>query len=158
MISLEQLPSIVLHQIISYLPYEALLALRETSHFFTERVEDQVIEQLCLPMQVPKMSVISRVRSRPVLDLSVILRLRDSETYDVDQELEILQSQLDHFNLSKVGTLAVKIEPEENYLISWDYHARSHFSLPQTFDILIFSGSTTLYLQQPWSLTSRTAK
>ena len=124
MIALEQLPSLVLHQIISYLPYEALLALRDSCRFFLERVEDQVLEDLCLPLQSRNLSVITRVKSRPVLDLSVILRLRESEKCYVDSELETLRSQLNSLNLTKVGALTVKIEPEEDCRISWDYHAR----------------------------------
>jgi len=130
MITLEQLPSLVLHQIISYLPYEALLALRDSSEFFLEKVEDQVLENLCLPLQ--NLSVITRLKSRPVLDLSVILRLKEREKCHVDSELESLQSQLSSLNLSKVGALAVKIEPEEDCRISWDYHARIYDSLLKT--------------------------
>ena len=134
MISLEQLPSIVLHQIISYLPYEALLALRDSSHFFTERVEDQVIARLSLslPLQDSKLSVISRVRSRPVLDLSVTFTLRDCDTYNFQDGLKTLQTQLDDFNLTKVGTLAVKIEPETNDQLSGDFdlvHSRLEYLL-----------------------------
>lgn len=132
MIALEQLPSLVLHQIISYLPYEALLALRESCRFFLERVEDQVLEDLCLPLQSRNLSVITRVKSRPVLDLSVILRLRESEKCYVDSELETLRSQLNSLNLTKVGALTVKIEPEEDCRISWDYHARIYDSLLKT--------------------------
>ena len=138
MIALEQLPSLVLHQIISYLPYEALLALRESCRFFLERVEDQVLEDLCLPLQSRNLSVITRVKSRPVLDLSVILRLRESEKCYVDSELETLRSQLNSLNLTKVGALTVKIEPEEDCRISWDYHARLETSsLVVCFNILI---------------------
>ena len=130
MITLEQLPALVLHQIISYLPYEALLALRDSSEYFLEKVEDQVLENLCLPLQ--NLSVITRLKSRPVLDLSVILRLKESEKCHVDSELESLQSQLRSLNLSKVGALAVKIEPEEDCRMSWDYHARLQRTPPES--------------------------
>jgi len=129
MISLEQLPSIVQHQIIDYLPYDALLALRLVSRHFRGRVEDQVIEQLRLPQEDANISVISRLRRRPVLDLSVILRLADNAASDVDDRLGTLNIQLDKFNLSKVGALAVKIEPNNNHLIAWDTDSRIYHTL-----------------------------
>ena len=118
-ITLEQLPSIVTHQIIGYLPHEDLLALSKTNRYFQERVRDQVIENLCLPKDFSDLSVNNRLRSRPVLHLSVILRLHDSLIKNLEHQIETLQSLLDQFNLTKVGSLTVKILPEEDYSISW---------------------------------------
>ena len=118
-ITLEQLPSIVTHQIIGYLPYEDLLALSKTNRYFQERVRDQVIENLCLPKDFSDLSVNNRLRSRPVLHLSVIWRLHDRLIKNLEHQIETLQSLLDQFNLTKVGSLTVKILPEEDYSISW---------------------------------------
>ena len=123
--SLDQLPTIVQHQILDYLPYEALLALRQVSRHFRAGVEDQVIQELKLPLQEEGISVITRPRIRPVLDLAVILRLGDIRLED---ELFALQLQLDKFNLSKVGSLTVKLEPQSDEEISWenDYRLLSY--------------------------------
>ena len=118
-ITLEQLPSIVTHQIIGYLSYEDLLALSQTNRYFQERVRDQVIENLLLPKDFSDLSVNNRLRSRPVLHLAVILRLHDSLIKNLEHQIETLQSLLDQFNLTKVGSLTVKILPEEDYSISW---------------------------------------
>ena len=111
MISLEQLPSIVIHQIISYLNYEDLLSLSKTSRYFQDRVSDQVIENLSLPKDFSDLSVNNRLRSRPVLNLAVIWTplLNDLEC----------TSLLEHFNLTKVGSLTVKILLDQDHDISW---------------------------------------
>ena len=118
-ITLEQLPSIVTHQIIGYLPYEDLLALSQTNRYFQERVRDQVIENLCLPKDFSDLSVNNRLRSRPVLHLSVIWRLPGSLIKNLQYLIKILPSLLNQFNLTKVGSLTVKILPEEENSISW---------------------------------------
>ena len=119
MITLEQLPSIVTHQIIGYLPYEDLLSLSQSSRYFQERVTDQVLETLRLPGDFSDLSVNNRLRSRPVLNLSVIWSLQDSLVNNLEYNIETIQTLLDRFNLSKVGSLTVKILPEEDYVISW---------------------------------------
>ena len=119
MITLEQLPSIVTHQIIGYLPYEDLLSLSQTNRHFQDRVGDQVIENLRLPEDFSGLSVNNRLRSRPVLHLSVIRTLTESLINNLEYQIETIQSLLDHFNLTKVGSLTVEVLPEENFSISW---------------------------------------
>ena len=118
-ITLEQLPSIVTHQIIGYLPYEDLLSLSQTNRHFQDRVRDQVIEKLRLPEDFSGLSVNNRLRSRPVLHLSVIRTLTESLVNNLECQIETIQSLLDHFNLTKVGSLTVEVLPEENFSISW---------------------------------------
>lgn len=132
MITLEQLPSIVTHEIIGYLQYEDLLALSQANRYFQERVSDQVIKNLCLSKDFSDLSVKNRFRSRPVLHLSVILKQRASLVNNLIFQIERMKSLLDKFNLTKVGSLTVKILPEENSYIPWDITDWFYHSLLNT--------------------------
>ena len=110
--TLDELPILILEHIIKYLGYEELISLSRTNKYFQEKVSNQVIETLRLPVQ--SINGFSRKQfKKSILRLEIISDL-DADSGSVlpyKDFINRLESQLREVNLTRVGDLTLLIDP-----------------------------------------------
>ena len=110
--TLDELPILILEHIIKYLGYEELISLSRTNKYFQEKVSNQVIETLRLPVQ--SINGFSRKQlKKSILRLEIISDL-DADSGSVlpyKDFINRLESQLREVNSTRVGDLTLLIDP-----------------------------------------------
>lgn len=108
--SLQDLPILILENIIDYLWYDELISLSRTNKYFEEKVTNQVIE--CSQFPQPSIEGLSRKQLRkPILRLDILCEL-DEYNYgsrSVEDFLQRLLIYLRAVNLTRVGDLTLWI-------------------------------------------------
>ena len=108
--SLQDLPILILENIIDYLWYDELISLSRTNKYFEEKVTNQVIEFSQFPQ--PSIEGLSRKQLRkPILRLDILCEL-DEYNYgsrSVEDFLQRLLIYLRAVNLTRVGDLTLWI-------------------------------------------------
>ena len=108
--SLQDLPILILENIIDYLWYDELISLSRTNKYFEEKVTNQVIE--CSQFPQPSIEGLSRKQLRkPILRLDILCEL-DEYNYGSRSFEDFLQRLLIYLravNLTRVGDLTLWI-------------------------------------------------
>ena len=108
--SLQDLPILILENIIDYLWYDELISLSRTNKYFEEKVTNQVI--VCSQFSQPSIEGLSRKQLRkPILRLDILCEL-DEYNYgsrSVEDFLQRLLTYLRAVNLTRVGDLTFRI-------------------------------------------------
>ena len=116
--SLQDLPILILENIIDYLWYDELISLSRTNKYFEEKVTNQVIE--CSQFPRPSIEGLSRKQLRkPILRLDILCEL-DEYNYgsrSVEDFLQRLLIYLRAVNLTRVGdlTLWINLKPTQEW-------------------------------------------
>ena len=116
--SLQDLPILILENIIDYLWYDELISLSRTNKYFEEKVTNQVIE--CSQFPQPSIEGLSRKQLRkPILRLDILCEL-DEYNYgsrSVEDFLQRLLIYLRAVNLTRVGdlTLWINLKPTQEW-------------------------------------------
>ena len=122
--TLDELPILILEHIIKYLGYEELISLSRTNKYFQEKVSNQVIETLRLPVQ--SINGFSRKQfKKSILRLEIISDLDADCVLPYKDFINRLESQLRAVNLTRVGDLTLLIDPgstkEWHNTFGWAY-------------------------------------
>ena len=116
--TLQDLPILILENIIDYLWYDELISLSRTNKYFKEKVSNQVIE--CSQLPQPSIEKLSRKQLRkPILRLEIRSELDDYNygSRSVEDFIQRLLIHLRAVNLTRVGDLSlwINLKPTQEW-------------------------------------------
>ena len=114
--TLEDLPILILEYIIGYLLYDELISLSRTNKYFNDKVADQANESSIFPQ--PSLEGLSRKELRkPILRLEILCDVDIYKSGSDEDFIHMLETQLKAVNLTRVGDLKIliKIKPTQRW-------------------------------------------